>query len=774
MTHLLLVQEYLKSHSLAELKLEHGVNHRVHNHKMSLNYDMIEAVDSNPLAKQCRGLILGFSNSYVDPNKSPFGETVILARPFDRFFNYGQDAAASINFEAKDTRFYEKLDGCFLYNTKLNCWDGTTVKIGDVVKKGLNPTLIGMDKNGNLVPCKITNRFDHGKKDHWVDLYLDCPTLNSTGQGGKQNKLRVTVNHEIWSDTQQKFTCAGSILPGEKVLHYLETPDDKVMALIRASLLGDGSLCGSSISVSYQECHSVKQKNYINWKYEFLGECKTKLPIRPVTTGYGFSALTIKSKQYKSLLRLRDEWYPHGKKIVPQDLSWLNDFSVAVWYMDDGSLAHNEDQKDRALFATNGFTENDVKKLAEHLEKLYQVNCTVYFSKGWNLRINSGKNNEIDKFWGAIAPYIHPSMEYKLPQLFRNKPKNSIIGHVGIEEKHGKPIVVKSVKKVTDLSKKEFPLGRRGFDIETTTNNYMCKGILVHNSCIIYYYDGFIDQWCIATRGMPEANLGVDDFAEYTFTTLFQKAILETTGLDYKSWQESLSFVLNRNITYVFELTTPLNQIVVRYMNFGVHLIGMRDRVAGNELEIEKWGTELKVPLCPSYQLSNLTDMMKFVAERNALKHEGIVVCDANFKRVKIKNADYVAYGRIRDQIASTPRALVQVILDEKLDDIWSVLSPNVQEIAVKYQTGLRKLIHDFDMQYKSVIEEVDKMGVMSDKVRQKQVAVQIQHHKYWLAPMMQIYAGKYKDLRDYFSHQKSVNGEYKKTLLNFLADMFE
>ena len=298
MTHLLLVQEYLKSHSLAELKLEHGVNHRVHNHKMSLNYDMIEAVDSNPLAKQCRGLILGFSNSYVDPNKSPFGETVILARPFDRFFNYGQDAAASIDFEAVNTRFYEKLDG----------------------------------------------------------------------------------------------------------------------------------------------------------------------------------------------------------------------------------------------------------------------------------------------------------------------------------------------------------------------------------TCIIYYYDGFIDQWCIATRGMPEANLGVDGFAEYTFTTLFQKAILETTGLDYKSWLESLALVLNRNITYVFELTTPLNQIVVRYMNFGVHLIGMRDRVAGTELEIEKWGTELKVPLCPSYQLSNLTDMMKFVAERNALKHEGIVVCDSSFKRVKIKNADYVAYGRIRDQIASTPRALIQVILDEKLE----------------------------------------------------------------------------------------------------------
>ncbi len=57
---MLLVQKYLETHSFANLAAEHGVyaSFSKSGHKFSLNYDQIEAKESDPLAQECRGLIL--------------------------------------------------------------------------------------------------------------------------------------------------------------------------------------------------------------------------------------------------------------------------------------------------------------------------------------------------------------------------------------------------------------------------------------------------------------------------------------------------------------------------------------------------------------------------------------------------------------------------------------------------------------------------------------------------------------------------------------------
>ena len=54
----LLVQDFLRTGSLASLHTVHGVKCRIAGHKASFNYDQINARDSDELAQQCRGLIL--------------------------------------------------------------------------------------------------------------------------------------------------------------------------------------------------------------------------------------------------------------------------------------------------------------------------------------------------------------------------------------------------------------------------------------------------------------------------------------------------------------------------------------------------------------------------------------------------------------------------------------------------------------------------------------------------------------------------------------------
>lgn len=76
--------------------------------KLSLNYDQIEAKDGNPLTEHCRGLVL--RQDHDGPKGGP-GKYSILARPFRRFYNLGQEAAASIDwatarYETKTPMFW--------------------------------------------------------------------------------------------------------------------------------------------------------------------------------------------------------------------------------------------------------------------------------------------------------------------------------------------------------------------------------------------------------------------------------------------------------------------------------------------------------------------------------------------------------------------------------------------------------------------------------------------------------------------------------------------
>lgn len=125
----LLVQDYLLDHSLGELAQNHGVyaSWDKTGRKFSLNYDQIEAKESDLLAQQCRGLILTaqddrcFRGQAIEVNGKlsydsvVVGPTKILSYGFDRFFNEGQGAAAKIDWSDPNLSILEKLDGSCIF-----------------------------------------------------------------------------------------------------------------------------------------------------------------------------------------------------------------------------------------------------------------------------------------------------------------------------------------------------------------------------------------------------------------------------------------------------------------------------------------------------------------------------------------------------------------------------------------------------------------------------------------------------------------------------------
>lgn len=107
----ILAQELLRSGMTpAELYERHAVKCKPHSGKVSLIYDQIEAKPSDPVANQCRGMVLRE------------GTWELLAYPFDRFFNYGQPEAEGLDLST--AAFEEKLDGTLV----IAYWDNDESK----------------------------------------------------------------------------------------------------------------------------------------------------------------------------------------------------------------------------------------------------------------------------------------------------------------------------------------------------------------------------------------------------------------------------------------------------------------------------------------------------------------------------------------------------------------------------------------------------------------------------------------------------------------------
>lgn len=295
---------------------------------------------------------------------------------------------------------------------------------------------------------------------------------------------------------------------------------------------------------------------------------------------------------------------------------------------------------------------------------------------------------------------------------------------------------------------------------------------------IICYFDRFQKCWHVATRAVPEANLPIDGYDNMTFRKLFDLALKQTTGFD------DLDTFANKHLdtsrTYMFELCTEQNQVVVKYDGYKLFLLGARDTMTGTEIPLVLFSDlTFPIPKVPEYNLASVTDMINFVTERNPTNFEGIVACDNQFRRVKVKNAGYMALSRVKDSATKSPRGLMQMILVEKLDDLIPLLPEYLVERATALQDGYRLLVQNYNSLYaKCLAEATDESPIFNPeskalrKQHQKSFAIAVQRNGGWLAPMMDQYNGRSSGLHDYVIRRRAPGGDWPNAFLDTVIEM--
>lgn len=146
--------------------------------------------------------------------------------------------------------------------------------------------------------------------------------------------------------------------------------------------------------------------------------------------------------------------------------------------------------------------------------------------------------------------------------------------------------------------------------------------------------------------------------------------------------------------TYIFELTSPYNQVVVQWDETKVWLIGIRDNSTLKEIKFTDHELSKVFDTPEIYQLKNVEDC---IAAAKVLKddEEGYVVCDANFNRVKIKSPRYVQLHYMAgNQIWSASR-VIDIIRDNEVSEYVAYFprfKDAFDEIKAKYDAYVREL----------------------------------------------------------------------------------
>lgn len=278
---------------------------------------------------------------------------------------------------------------------------------------------------------------------------------------------------------------------------------------------------------------------------------------------------------------------------------------------------------------------------------------------------------------------------------------------------------------------------------------------------IILYYDPYdargAGRWHVATRSVPRGDQKASRLGgDITFRDLFLRAL----GVDdLDRWANGFfgtSIRLSGRNTYVFELTTPLNEVFVRQDKFRVTFLGVRDRVTGLEFDPAGFTAAIGVPIPQRHVFANAAEAFTFIHSQPPREHEGMVakllVKPGVYLRAKIKNAAYVAASHVQggNGAINSPRSLMTLVLTGAFGDVESTLNAHTAEVGRQMEAGLATYCQEQDAAY-------DRLFVPG--MTRKELAVSMGTAGLNVAACFARFDGKVANFAGYIQSQRQADG---------------
>lgn len=141
--------------------------------------------------------------------------------------------------------------------------------------------------------------------------------------------------------------------------------------------------------------------------------------------------------------------------------------------------------------------------------------------------------------------------------------------------------------------------------------------------------------------------------------------------------------------TLMFEMTSPMNRIIVKYAEIKLWFHGARDAdgLEHSPEDVAKmFGIPFEIP--KRWNLNKRDDILDALSKMNGLETEGFVVVDEEtWTRVKMKSPSYLSLKFVRDN--DTPEGIWRLVITEQYDDVL----PNAPDLKEKIDAQVKELI---------------------------------------------------------------------------------
>jgi hypothetical protein len=181
--------------------------------------------------------------------------------------------------------------------------------------------------------------------------------------------------------------------------------------LIMGTLLGDGCAAmvrnrttKSPVNARLRIRHSTKrQLKYCQWKHRELASITSaQVLIRDTPQSFGKQIAAFSTLSHSFILEQAIKLYVPKKTVTREYLDQLDDFGLAVWWMDDGSTSQ---------LSTHSFTLQEQELICRWLLERWAVDARPSPDRKRNLWFISFTHPK--QIHRIVAPHVLPSLRYK-------------------------------------------------------------------------------------------------------------------------------------------------------------------------------------------------------------------------------------------------------------------------------------------------------------------------------------------------------------------------
>ena len=229
----------------------------------------------------------------------------------------------------------------------------------------------------------------------------------------------------------------------------------------------------------------------------------------------------------------------------------------------------------------------------------------------------------------------------------------------------------------------------------------------------LYRYNGI---WHWATNGCIDACDANTSMIGRTFQDVIELA---------DNFNDSDCDKLDKYNTYIFELVSPETRVVVEYDKTHLYHLGTRSNLTGVE-----FNSDIGIEKPHIYNIAD-PNLEKVIEEAKHLnngicEHEGFVVCDSNYNRIKVKNPEYLMLHHSLTKDSVSKAEVVEAIIFNDEEKILTLLSyPHFKVQFKYYDWQVTKFLYELNLYINYV------RGLYAAAQSRKEFALKIKDDKF-------------------------------------------